>query len=344
MTELRLDCIPPPPITAETLARGSRAAPEASCMPLKINLGNFIQALELGADTIIMAGGWGPCRFGWFAQSEADILRRLGYEFDLLLLERPDAGWRELPPRLRPLGAHTGWRQQLRALRAAWHVLRAAEELEDARNYYLPRVADKNAVLALYAQGLRELAPLSAPPDLAAVNGWTRRQMQALPRHRRPVVRVGLVGEIYTILEPAANYNIIEELGRLDVECLCHARLTDWLNDHLLGGWAKPSQRRAIVELAQPYIREGVGGRGQETVGEAALLARQPVDGIIQLAPLGCMPELVAQSVLPALSRDENIPVLTLWLDEHSGSGGLHTRLEAFADLLARRRVGPISG
>lgn len=336
MKGLRLDLTVPPPITAKTVALGSRAAPEGSCMPMKLNLGNFMEALEQGADTIIMAGGWGPCRFGWFAQSEADILRDMGYEFELLVLERPDAGWRELPSRLKPLGARTGWPQRVRALRAAWQKLLAVEELEDSRNHFLPRARDKNAVIRLYEQGRQELERCDEPAEMAQINQKLRRSLQSLPQHRRPVPRVGLVGEIYTILEPAANYNIIEELGRLDVECLCSARVTDWVNDHVLGGRAKASEREHILRLARPYIGDTVGGRGQETVGEAVMFARRRAEGVIQIGPLGCMPELVAQSVLPELSVNENVPVMTLWLDEHSGSGGLQTRLEAFADLLRR--------
>ncbi|GFP22301.1 hypothetical protein HKBW3S06_01528, partial [Candidatus Hakubella thermalkaliphila] len=39
------------------------------------------------------------------------------------------------------------------------------------------------------------------------------------------------------------------------------------------------------------------------------------------------------------VSRDYNIPVLNISLDEHSGEAGFLTRVEAFIDLLERRRV-----
>jgi predicted nucleotide-binding protein (sugar kinase/HSP70/actin superfamily) len=61
-------------------------------------------------------------------------------------------------------------------------------------------------------------------------------------------------------------------------------------------------------------------------------------DGVIQLAPFTCTPEVVAQNVLPKLRRDVDIPVLTVILDEQTARTGLITRLEAFVDLLQRRR------
>lgn len=50
------------------------------------------------------------------------------------------------------------------------------------------------------------------------------------------------------------------------------------------------------------------------------------------------MPEIVAERILPALEWDFIIPVLTLIIDEMTGEAGYLTRLEAFVDLLDRRK------
>jgi predicted nucleotide-binding protein (sugar kinase/HSP70/actin superfamily) len=49
------------------------------------------------------------------------------------------------------------------------------------------------------------------------------------------------------------------------------------------------------------------------------------------------MPEIVAQTILPAVSRETGVPVMTLVVDEHSAEAGIVTRLEAFVDMLRRR-------
>ena len=61
LKKLELDIVAPPPITQRTLELGVKHSPEFACLPLKINIGNFIEALVKGADSFIMAGGWGPC-------------------------------------------------------------------------------------------------------------------------------------------------------------------------------------------------------------------------------------------------------------------------------------------
>ncbi len=71
---------------------------------------------------------------------------------------------------------------------------------------------------------------------------------------------------------------------------------------------------------------------------ENGLLFKEGVDGVIHIFPFTCMPELVAQTILSKVQKDLHIPILTLIIDEHTGRGGVESRLEAFIDLLERRR------
>lgn len=53
------DCkiIKTPKITKKTVELGVKNSPEFVCMPFKYNLGNFIEALEEGANVLLQAGG-----------------------------------------------------------------------------------------------------------------------------------------------------------------------------------------------------------------------------------------------------------------------------------------------
>ena len=50
------------------------------------------------------------------------------------------------------------------------------------------------------------------------------------------------------------------------------------------------------------------------------------------------MPEIMSQNIFPAMRDDHNIPILTLVMDEQSGKAGYITRLEAFVDLMRRKK------
>ena len=69
----------------------------------------------------------------------------------------------------------------------------------------------------------------------------------------------------------------------------------------------------------KPYLRTMIGGHARETIGYAVRYAKAGFDGIIQIYPLTCMPEIVAQSILPAVERDYNILYLCLIVDEMTG-------------------------
>ena len=57
-------CVLPPPITRRTIQLGAAASPDTVCMPYKTLLGSMIEALEKGAEVLIMSGG--DCRLGYF--------------------------------------------------------------------------------------------------------------------------------------------------------------------------------------------------------------------------------------------------------------------------------------
>jgi predicted nucleotide-binding protein (sugar kinase/HSP70/actin superfamily) len=103
-------------------------------------------------------------------------------------------------------------------------------------------------------------------------------------------------------------------------------------------GNAVVAGEKDVKRAARPFLSELVGGHGVNSIGQTVLYAQQGFDGVIQLAPFACIPEIVAKSILPRVSRELNIPVLTLFLDEQTGEGGIRTRVEAFVDLLIQRR------
>ena len=55
--------------------------------------------------------------------------------------------------------------------------------------------------------------------------------------------------------------------------------------------------------------------------------------------PFSCMPEIVSQNILTKVSREEDIPTMTLVLDEQTGKAGYQTRIEAFIDLVKRKKM-----
>ncbi len=151
-------------------------------------------------------------------------------------------------------------------------------------------------------------------------------------------LRVGIVGEIYTTIDPFSNFYIESILGNMGIEVDRTNTVSGWIIEHMLKAIVPFKKDIRYKEAAKPYLGTMIGGHAQETVGNTVLYAKGGYDGVVQIYPLTCMPEIVAESILPAIERDYNIPILTLIIDEMTGEAGYLTRIEAFVDLLKRRR------
>ncbi|MBI2830889.1 MAG: hypothetical protein HYX79_01365 [Chloroflexi bacterium] len=79
----------------------------------------------------------------------------------------------------------------------------------------------------------------------------------------------------------------------------------------------------------------------EEVVGAGVHYLESAVDGIIGLTTFGCGPDsLMMDVVRRQATKLKNVPFMSLTLDEHTAEGGLITRLEAFLDMLQRKKRG----
>lgn len=318
----------PAPTSKRTVELGVRYAPELICMPFKLTLGNFLEAIEAGADTLFMAAGARKCRFGYYHYLQSKILKQV----------QPTC-------RLVPVGQYSPYDfffrlmpgvfgvSPTRVIRATVRMLvRSVLTREFRQLLNRKRAVDFNAAERLKPQALDIIRRAKSIAEVGDAR-WRLRRMFAL-NGRQPELKIGLVGEIFFCVEQSANQEIEQELGRLGVEVLFERSLYHHLR-HLLRIDASYLRSRY---LAKPFLGECPGGEALRTVGEAVHYARAGVDGIIQVFPFTCMPENIALEALQQVSRKYSVPALSLSFDEHTSKTGLVTRLEAFVELLKRRR------
>ncbi len=325
-----------PPVTARTVELGTRHSPEGVCLPYKISLGNFLEAVERGADTIVTMCGAGKCRFGFYGPVQKTALAQgQGLAFHTLDTERLLT---DLYRFLRQVAPTAGRLAVAGNIALAVKKLRAIDAVNDARNYYGPRAANPGRVIDLCEFGAGEIAVCES---FAAVNDCRDLIVSTMGAYRRDGAappRVALVGEFYALLEPFANRWLENALVRQGVEVrkFVHA-----------GGWAHAKtwlqalglfdEEREYLAQARPYLNHHVGGDGLKSVGASLLCARRGYDGIIHVFPFGCMPETVARYALKNIAADYGLPLLTLSIDEHASDVGITTRLEAFVDCIRRK-------
>ncbi len=335
---LGTEFIPAPATNQEALEIGSRLGPELACLPLKIAIGNLVQGLEKGADTIVMAGGVGPCRFGYYAQIQRLILERAGYKFKTIVVEPPGAGFREFVGAFEKLAPGVNNWQLYNIIKTSFYKTRALDFLEKKSLHLRAYETKKGSITKAKKKGMELISTANSKREIKNAYDKAADDLENVKSdNKRDVLRVGLTGEFYLLLEPFANFDIEEYLGHRGIYIERGVYISDWIS---------PSGKNKVFGVpknkgaqdAAPYLDHFVGGEGQPTISHVVHFAEEEFDGAIHLFPFTCMPEIIADNILPKVLKDHDFSLLTLVLDEQSGRAGLITRLEAFIDLMKSRR------
>jgi|UniRef100_A0A7C3Z1Z0 predicted nucleotide-binding protein (sugar kinase/HSP70/actin superfamily) len=331
LKDLGAEVILPKNLTKRTLEIGVKLSPEMICLPFKITLGNFYEALENGADTLFMAAGAKKCRFGYYHFLQEKILRETftqngRFKFYPVSQYTPYEFVFEKMPQIFLVSPN-------RVIRALILLLAKSSLIAEFKELIRKkRAVDFNEAEKLEEICLRKIDRAETFSDIQRVRKEIRKIL-FVPHHRH-LLKVGLVGEIYFMIEPFANQEIEKELAKMGVWVIAKRSLYTHLKHLLKLDW----EFVKFYLLARRYLKDSPGGEAIRTLGEALDFVRKGVDGIIHIFPFTCMPENIALEALKEVSKNYNLPILSLSFDEHTSKTGLLTRLEAFVELLKRRK------
>jgi predicted nucleotide-binding protein (sugar kinase/HSP70/actin superfamily) len=330
----------PEPNTKASLQTGSYYSPDEICLPFKLMLGNYIGSIEKGADTVVITGSCGPCRFGEYCELQMKILRQLGHDLDFVVLDlSSEIGKDEFLRRVGRISAASklSRRKKIEALLRGLWVIKNIDKLDadahELAGYELNRGDCKKILNQCKADALES----ESPEEMIGIIKDARRKLGAVPVDMdRDPLKLAIIGEIYTVIEPFSNLFIEDKLMDYGVSTRRHLTPTWWITDMVM----KPTKLNSIDlrRSSKEYLPLYIGGHGRECIGEAVKAYKEGMDGAIQIFPLGCMPEIVSKSILPTIQRDKDFPIMTLIVDEMTGEAGYVTRIEAFLDMLQMKR------
>ncbi len=328
-----------PQLSKSTVSLGVRHSPEFMCAPYKYVLGNMIEALEAGADLLLYMDGPELCRNSTYTQLMQDTLRDLGYKFTFVSTALLDDRVMGIAKLLRQLSPDFTWGGVIREIRLALAKMNVLDELETRVMWVRARETQRGSVDKVWEAGMQQVDDAREIKVLNRAKQDVMRKINSveIDPTLKPV-KVATTGEYYAVLEPFFNQDLERELGKLGAEVRRTLMIGEWIHSMLimesLGFPRKPHIQRA----AKPYLRWDVTGEGWVTIGQAVIHARKGFDGLVETLPFTCVPEVTAMNILPRVSREFNLPILSLIFDEQTGHAGVRTRLEAFVDLLKRRQ------
>ena len=140
-------------------------------------------------------------------------------------------------------------------------------------------------------------------------------------------ISIALVTHGYNIYDERACMKIFDKLETMGVSVYTSLQLT---NEQMDEGIAFLGQRKY---WANEHEMTGTAGH---------YLKDNKIDGIVTLNSFGCGPDSLMIERIMKKAKEANKPMLALTIDEHTGEAGFITRLEAFIDMLYRKKRSKI--
>ncbi|WP_035288298.1 acyl-CoA dehydratase activase-related protein [Clostridium sp. KNHs214] len=134
-------------------------------------------------------------------------------------------------------------------------------------------------------------------------------------------MKIALLGHPYNVQDSFMNMNIVKKLNKLGVGVITEENLHD----------------EDINKYSRELLKRPFWTFARKSYGAAVKLwESKEINGIIYLSSFACG----IDSVVIELIKDKigEFPFLILKIDEQTGEGGFNTRVEAFVDMIERRK------
>ena len=299
-----------PPTTQVMLSSGSSRVVADTCLPVKVFLGHVL-CLVGKCDYIFIPAIRSVKRRVYNCSKFLglpDMTRAVIPESPPILDIDIDVnkGKRDLYQAIYQLGRHFTWNpfKVRQASIAAWQAHLNYQQLMSSHRLTLPQ-----AIARISGAPDTESKTLSRNPD--SIQGT-----------------IALIGHPYLLYDEHISHRLIHWLEQARYKVLTPEMIT------------KDELESAIARLVgrDHWTYEG------EVVGAGEYYLGSGVDGVIGIMTFGCGPDsLMMDMVRRRASRLRTIPFMSLTLEEHTAETGVVTRLEAFLDMIHRRKRRPVA-
>ena len=302
--ELGAEVVLSPPTTQAILNSGSSRVVADTCLPVKVFCGHVLVLVEEKCDCVFIPAIRSVKRKIYNCSKFLgipDMTKAVIPETPPILDTDIDVnlGKRALYQAIYKLGRHFTW-NPLRVRRAALAAWQAHLKYREL----------------MLNQGF------TPPQALKRIANTTDVEPEALPA-TPDQASIALIGHPYLLYDEHINHRLIHRLEQAQYKVLTPEMLTT------------EQLERAIIRLT--------GGAywtyEEEVVGAGGHYLESGVDGVIGVVAFGCGPDsLMMDMVQRQAIKLGTTPFMNLTLEEHTAEAGVITRLEAFLDMIRRRK------
>ena len=328
---MNLDIIDAPKITNRTIELGTKYSPDFVCTPFKYTLGTMIESLDKGANIVMQFGG--GCRYGYYSELQEQILTDLGYDFQYVnLISEGKMNVKEIYYRLKKINPKLSIIKSLYYLLIAKNMVKYMDRVDDYIRHHIGFEVKLGSYEKLNNEMLREFSKVTNLIGLYKVYKKYFKLIKNVKFEKTTNnLKVGIIGELYTIMEPFANYYLEKELANYNIE------ITRFTNvQYLL--FEKKRKIKKYLKIAKEYIKYKMGADASDNIARTLEMCKQGYDGIIHIKSSFCTPEIGAMPIINKICDQYSVPVMFFSFDSNTSEVGIKTRLEAFYDMIEMRK------
>ena len=320
-----------PPITRKTIELGSKYSPDFVCIPFKYNLGNLIESLDNGANILLQAGG--GCRYGCYKEVQEVILKDMGYNFDFYTLTPTDRfTLKYLYRTFKKLNPNISFFKLIKYFAITLLMINYMDNIDDYIRLNIGFEKHNNSFINLKKKMLDKFVKCNNVFTLTYNYFKYKFKFKKLEIDKpETCLKIGIIGELYTSMEPFASYFLEKELAKMHIQVKRFTNVTYLLIK-------KRFKKKKMLKYSKEYIKYPIGADGLDNVYRTKKLIKDGYDGIIHIKPFGCTPEIGAIPIIKNICNDYNMPIIFFSFDSQTSIEGIKTRLEAFYDMLVMKK------
>ncbi|MGI9952733.1 acyl-CoA dehydratase activase-related protein [Moorellaceae bacterium AZ2] len=307
LKSLGAEVVVSPPSDGKTLADMVHCPTDEPCVSVKLYFAHAKRLLDMGVDYLFIPILSSVDKNNYCCPkligAAAMLKNGLGLEDEQLLA--PEWNEREKPGL---------WEQSLKEI--------AARLGADQERAALAIQAGKEKQAAYHLLTRQHLTVPEAYQKLAGHSRRPRRRFDPLAEYNREQV-IGVLGHPY-ILYDMVGHNVVDRLRE-------YGRVLTY---------EMVPEEEALQEVASLVEGERLWSFEARLLGAGLyFLRRGLVNKLVMVEAFSCGPASVIESFLELEAEKREVPFLLLTVDEHTGEAGFVTRLEAFLDTSAAKRV-----
>ena len=288
--------------TSKIVNDGASLLVSDTCLPLKVFAGHVVNLLDKGIDTIFVPS----LQSNGYKINNCSKIRGLP---DIIrnVIDRPFKLIEPVLNKTEGFGLKSFCRDIARQL--------------GIKNEYMIKKSIK-AGWECYNSFIKT-AHSGVPQSAAVESAVSKKQISKSPELVKPI-SVVIMAHGYNLYDERISMRLLKKLEDMGVKAYTSLSIT---RDEQI------NSIRMLGEI-QYWANE------PDLTGVAAYyLLNKKVDGIIALSTFGCGPDSLMVDEIQYHANQKGMPIIHLITDEHTGEAGFVTRLEAFIDMLQRKKM-----